>query len=47
MVGFADWFGPLLAGVVFFSLGSLKLWGLRRGFEGGRGKPAIEYACGS
>ena len=47
MLAFADWFPLLVVGVTFTLLGVLKLWGLRRGLLGGRGKPALERLCGA
>jgi hypothetical protein len=47
MAAFSDWFPLAAAGITFTTLGSLKVYGLMRGFEGGRGKPMFEYVCGT
>ena len=41
MISFADWFVLALIGVMFTLLGSLKLYGLSRGFVGGADKPFV------
>ena len=46
-MSFADWFPPLLVGIIFTSLGILKLVGLRRGMVGGKDKPLADQLCGT
>jgi hypothetical protein len=43
----ADWLPGILVGVVFTSVACLKFYGLRRGIEGGRGKPFPQRLCGT
>jgi hypothetical protein len=43
----ADWLPGALVGVVFTSVACLKFYGLRRGIEGGRGKPFRQQLCGT
>ncbi len=47
MPAFADWLPPAAVGIVFTALGTLKLYGLRRGIVGGKDKPFMEKACGT
>jgi hypothetical protein len=47
MITFADWFPLAAVGLTFTILGSLKLWGLRRGIVGGGSKPIIQRLCGT
>lgn len=47
MITFADWFPLAMGGLVFTLLGSVKLWGLRRGIVGGAGKPVVQRLCGT
>jgi hypothetical protein len=47
MLAFSDGFPLAIAGLTFTILGSLKLWGLNRGIEGGADKPAVERLCGT
>jgi hypothetical protein len=44
---FISWFPPALVGVFFTVFGSLKLYGVVRGIEGGRDKPTFQYVCGT
>jgi hypothetical protein len=44
---FASWFPPALVGVCFTVFGSLKLYGIARGIEGGRDKPTVQQLCGT
>jgi hypothetical protein len=47
MIAITDWLPLAAAGVLFTTLGCLKLYGLWRGIEGGGGKPAFQRACGT
>jgi len=47
MIAFSDWFPPAAAGLTFTVLGSIKLWGLKRGIVGGADKPVVERLCGT
>jgi hypothetical protein len=47
MTSAADWFVPLVVGLTFTLLGSLKLFGLFRGVVGGKDKPFVEQLCGT
>ncbi len=47
MIEFTDWFPLALAGSLFTLLGSVKLWGLRRGIMGGADKPMAQRLCGT
>jgi hypothetical protein len=47
MLAFSDWLPPETVGLTFTTLGSLKLWGLRRGIVGGAGKPVVQRLCGT
>ena len=47
MPAFSDWFPPATVGLTFTLLGSVKLWGLRRGIVGGAGKPVVQRLCGT
>jgi hypothetical protein len=44
---FLDWFPFAIVGVTFTILGSLKLYGVLCGIEGGRDKPTFQYVCGT
>ena len=39
MLTFSDWFPLAAVGLTFTILGSIKLWGLKRGIVGGGDKP--------
>lgn len=43
----AEWLPPLLVGLSFTLLGSLKLYGLLRGIVGGHEKPLMTQLCGA
>jgi hypothetical protein len=47
MIDFTDWFPLAGVGSMFTIIGSLKLWGLKRGILGGRDKPVAERLCGT
>jgi hypothetical protein len=47
MIAFADWFPPATVGLTFTILGSLKLWGLKRGIVGGADKPVVQRLSGT
>jgi hypothetical protein len=47
MLAFSDWLPQATVGLTFTILGSLKLWGLRRGIVGGAGKPVVQRLCGT
>ncbi len=47
MISLVDWFVPLLIGVMFTLLGSLKLYGLGKRIVGGADKPFVIKLCGS
>jgi hypothetical protein len=47
MISLADWFPLALTGTVLTLFGCLKLYGLARGMEGGRDKPAANWLCGT
>ena len=47
MPAFVDWFPFAAPGVMLTLFGCLKLYGVLRGIEGGRDKPAIQYVCGT
>ena len=44
---FVEWFVPSIVGLTFTIFGSLKLYGVVRGIEGGRDKPTFQYVCGT
>ncbi len=41
MITFADWLPPVTVGLTFTILGSIKLWGLKRGIVGARTNPSL------
>lgn len=43
----AEWLPGTLVGVVFTFVACLKFYGLRRGIEGGSGKPFRQRLCGT
>jgi hypothetical protein len=45
MIRFADWFPLAMVGLTFTLLGSIKLWGLKRGIVGGGDKPVVQRIC--
>ncbi len=47
MISFAEWFPPALVGTTFTLLGSLKLYGLRKGVVAGADKPFVTRLCGT
>ena len=47
MISFTDWLPLATVGLMFTILGSLKLWGLRRGIVGGADKPFTQRLCGT
>ena len=47
MLAFSDWFPLATVGLTFTTLGSLKLWGLNRGIDGGADKPVVQRLCGT
>ena len=47
MIDFSDWFLLAMAGLTFTIIGSIKLWGLKRGIVGGADKPAVQRLCGT
>jgi hypothetical protein len=47
MIALADWLPPVTVGVTFTLLGSIKLWGLKRGIVGGADKPFTQRLCGT
>ncbi len=47
MLSFSDWFPLAAVGVTFTILGSIKLWGLKRGVVGGGDKPFAQRLCGT
>jgi hypothetical protein len=47
MMSIADWLPPAVIGVTFTLIGSLKLYGLRRGIVGGADKPFATRLCGT
>ena len=47
MITLADWLAMAAVGLTFTILGSLKLWGLKRGIVGGGGKPVVQRLCGT
>jgi len=44
---FVEWMVPFIVGLTFTIFGSLKLYGVVWGIEGGRDKPAFQYVCGT
>jgi hypothetical protein len=42
-----DWFVPVLVGLMFTLMGSLKLYGVSRGVVGGADKPFVTQLCGT
>jgi hypothetical protein len=46
-VGWIDWFVPALIGLTFTLMGSLELYGLRKGIVGGHDKPVAVQLCGT
>lgn len=47
MLTFTEWFPLVIVGVPFTLLGLFKLYGLRRGIEGGGAKPWTQRLCGA
>jgi hypothetical protein len=47
MISFTDWFPSAVVGLTFTILGSIKLWGLKRGIVGGQDKPFTQQLCGT
>ena len=47
MLDLSDWFPLATVGLMFTILGSLMLWGLRRGIVGGAEKPFTQRLCGT
>ena len=47
MIGFSDWLPLATVGLTFTILGSIKLWGLKRGIVGGGDKPVVQRLCGT
>jgi hypothetical protein len=47
MIALSDWLPLLTVGLTFTLLGSIKLWGLRKGIEGGADKPFTQRLCGT
>lgn len=47
MLPFSEWFPPAVVGSTFTALGSIKLYGLRRGIVGGRDKKFVQRLCGT
>jgi hypothetical protein len=47
MIALGDWIPDALVGVVLTLVAGLKFYGLRRGIEGGRGKPLGRRLCGT
>ena len=47
MLAFTDWFPLVAVGLTFTILGSMKLWGLKRGIVGGGDKPLVQRLCGT
>lgn len=47
VIPLSDWLPLCLAGLMFTSIGVLKLWGLTRGIIGGADKPAVQRLCGT
>jgi hypothetical protein len=47
MITVADWLPLAAVGLTFTILGSLKLWGLKRGIGAGGGKPVVQRLCGT
>ena len=46
MITFVDWLPLATVGLTFTILGSIKLWGLKRGIVGGADKPFAQRLCG-
>jgi hypothetical protein len=44
---FVDWFPFAIVGAALTVFGSLKLYGVLRGIEGGRDKLPFQYLCGT
>jgi len=47
MLAFSDWFPLATVGLTFTLLGSIKLWGLKRGIVGAADKPVVQRLCGT
>jgi hypothetical protein len=47
MIALSDWLPQTAVGLTFTTLGSLKLWGLKRGIVGGADKPVAQRLCGT
>jgi len=47
MLDFSDWLPPATVGLTFTILGSIKLWGLKKGIVGGADKPFAQQLCGT
>jgi hypothetical protein len=46
-ISIIDWFVPVLVGLLFTLMGSLKLYGVSRGVVGGADKPFVTQLCGT
>ena len=47
MLTLSDWLPLAAVGLTFTLLGSIKLWGLKRGIVGGADKPVVQRLCGT
>ncbi len=47
MLTFSDWFPQATVGLTFTLLGSIKLWGLKKGIVDGADKPVVQRLCGT
>jgi hypothetical protein len=47
MINVTEWLPMAMVGLMFTGIGSLKLWGLRRGITRIAGKPVAQRFCGT
>lgn len=47
LTSIANWLPPLMVGVTFTLMGSLKLYGFVKGTIGGHDKPLVTQLCGT
>jgi hypothetical protein len=47
MIRFSDWFPLATVGLTFTILGTIKLWGLKKGIVAGANKPFTQRLCGN
>jgi hypothetical protein len=47
MITLTNWLPQALVGTTFLALGTLKLYGIARGIQGGADKPTMQKLCGT